>query len=230
MMKARDNAASPPLEVDKNLEKLLLDLRSAISHEVTGTLRSLSILLDWLQSDLATSAPESSLGPLKEYRNRVNDKLGTIKQSLDSVCDIIKSLVPAETTYWYSIEEILQPIHANFPGCVIDQEFSQQKGFVCTEAALRSINNTIQALLADNQQSRSDMAFKIDGETLRIQMLIKTSEYASCFAHSYQKKIVYADQVALHQVLALNAIEYARRTVSSDQVQLEITIPIVGKP
>jgi hypothetical protein len=230
MMHARDNAACTPLEVDKNMEKLLLDLRSAVSHEVTGALRSLSILVDWLQSDLATSVAESDLGPLTEYKKRVNEKLGTIKQSLDSVCDIIKSVVPAETKYWYPIEELLQPIRANFPGFVVDQDISLQQGFVCTETALRCINNTIQALLADNQQSRCDMVFKMQSESLRIQMIIKASENASCFAHSYQKKIVYADQVVLQQILALNEMECVRRTVSNDQAQLEITIPLLGKP
>lgn len=230
MMHARDNIVCTPLEVDKNLEKLLLDLRSAVSHEVTGGLRSLSILLDWLQSDLANSLPESDIGPLKEYRHRVNEKLGTIKQSLDSVCDIIKSMVSAETKYWYPIEEILQPIRANFPGCVVDQDIGLQHGFVCTDTALRCINNTIQSLLADNQQSRGDMLFKVQSESLRIQMLIKTSEKASSFAHSYQKKSVYADQVVLQQILALNEMEYVRRTVSSEQAHLEITIPLLGKP
>jgi hypothetical protein len=230
MMNTGGNIACTPIEVDKNLEKLLLELRSAVSHEVTGTLRSLSILLDWLQSDLANSLPENELGPLKEYTERVNSKLGTIKQSLDSVCDIIKSVVPAETKYWYPIEELLQPIRANFPGCVVDQDIGLQHGFVCTDTALRCINNTIQSLLADNQQSRGDMLFKVQSESLRIQMLIKSTENGSCFAHSYQKKSVYADQVVLQQILALNEMEYVRRTVSTEQAQLEIIIPLVGKP
>jgi hypothetical protein len=74
------------------------------------------------------------------------------------------------------------------------------------------------------------MLFKVQSESLRIQMLIKSTENGSCFAHSYQKKSVYADQVVLQQILALNEMEYVRRTVSTEQAQLEIIIPLVGKP
>lgn len=228
-MCVRDNLPSLPIAVDAELQKLLLDLSSVVSHEVTGTLRSLSIMVDWLESDLANSLPESNLGPLHEYKQRLNDKVGSIKQTVDNICEIINSLGPSVEKYWYTIEQLLQPMHTESPSCAIDRKQSLQLGLICSEQGFRCIKNTIHSLLADNQQSRDDMVFRVVNESLHIHLIIRASENESGFARSYRKRSVYANHLVLQQILGQNEMKYVSRKLSDEQEQLEIIIPLLKR-